>query len=92
MWTLLPYLMKQWWDSHLFQGLPSFVFAHKLKALKLDFKNKWMRRFGNVERNKRILVEDLQDFDALEEGPWEIESRDSFHSFIHYEPISGSYG
>jgi hypothetical protein len=63
-------LVKQWWDSYLFQGSPSFVFACKLKALKLDLK-KWNKEvFGNVERNKRILVEDLRAFDALEEGPW----------------------
>jgi hypothetical protein len=33
-------LVKQWWDSYSFQGLPSFVLACKLKALKLDLK-KW---------------------------------------------------
>jgi hypothetical protein len=45
-------LVKQWWDSYLFQGSRSFVFARKLKALKLDLK-KWNEKvFGNVERNK----------------------------------------
>jgi hypothetical protein len=33
-------MVKQWWDSYSFQGLPSFVLACKLKALKLDLK-KW---------------------------------------------------
>jgi hypothetical protein len=61
-------LVKQWWDSYLFQGSPSFVFARKLKALKLDLKKRNEEVFGNVERNKRILVEDLQAFNALEEG------------------------
>jgi hypothetical protein len=61
-------LVKQWWDSYLFQGSRSFVFARKLKALKLDLK-KWNEEvFGNVERNKRIFVEDLRAFEALEEG------------------------
>jgi hypothetical protein len=61
-------LVKQWWDSYLFQGSPSFVFARKLKALKLKLK-KWNEEvFGNVERNKRIIVEDLRAFDVLEEG------------------------
>ena len=33
-------LVKQWWDSYVFQGTASFVLARKLKALKLDLK-KW---------------------------------------------------
>jgi len=44
------------------------LFVPKLKALKLDLK-KWNEEvFGNVERNKRIFVEDLRAFEALEEG------------------------
>jgi hypothetical protein len=61
-------LVKQWWDSYSFQGSPSFVLARKLKALKLDLK-KWNEEvFGNVERNKRKLIEDLQAFDVIEES------------------------
>jgi hypothetical protein len=43
--------------------------------LKLDFK-KWNEEvFGNVERNKRKLIEDLQAFDVIEESRalWEEE-------------------
>jgi hypothetical protein len=36
--------------------------------LKLDFK-KWNEEvYGNVERNKRKLIEDLQAFDVIEES------------------------
>jgi hypothetical protein len=53
-------LVKQLWDSYIFQITPSFVLARKLKALKLDFK-KWNEEvFGNVERKKGSLLEDLQ--------------------------------
>lgn len=31
-------MMKQWWDSYRFFGTPYFVFANKLKWLKLDLK------------------------------------------------------
>jgi hypothetical protein len=31
-------LVKQWWDSYLFQALPSFFFARRLEALKLYLK------------------------------------------------------
>jgi hypothetical protein len=43
--------------------------------LKLDFK-KWNEEvYGNVERNKRKLIEDLQAFDVIEESRalWEEE-------------------
>jgi hypothetical protein len=61
-------LVKQWWDSYSFQGSPSFVLARKLKALKLDLKKGNEKVFGNVERNKRKLIEDLQAFDVIEES------------------------
>jgi hypothetical protein len=53
------WLVKHWWDSYSFQGTPSYVLACKLKALKHDLK-KWNEEvFGNVERNKRKLFEEL---------------------------------
>lgn len=59
-------LVKQWWDSYIFQGTPSFVLARKLEALKIDLK-KWNEEvFGNVERKKRYLLEELQAFDVVE--------------------------
>jgi hypothetical protein len=61
-------LVKQWWDSYVFQGTPSYVLAHKLKGLKLDLKRWNEEVFGNIERNKRILIKDLQVFDRHEES------------------------
>jgi DMSO/TMAO reductase YedYZ molybdopterin-dependent catalytic subunit len=59
-------LVKQWWDSYIFQGTPSVVLARKLEALKIDLK-KWNEEvFGNVERKKRYLLEELQAFDVVE--------------------------
>jgi hypothetical protein len=55
----MEYNIRKWWDSYSFQGSPSFVLARKLKTLKLDLK-KWNEEvFGNVESNKRKLIEDL---------------------------------
>ena len=48
--------------------MPSFVFARKIKALKLDLKRWNEEEFGNIERNKRILLEDLRRFDEHEES------------------------
>jgi hypothetical protein len=31
--------VRLWWESYSFQGSPSFVLAHKLKALKVDLKS-----------------------------------------------------
>jgi hypothetical protein len=60
-------LMKQWWDSYSFQGSPSFVFARKIKALKMDL-NKWNEEvFRNLDSNKSKLLNDLRVFDAIEE-------------------------
>jgi hypothetical protein len=53
-------LVKQWWDSYSFHGTPSFVLACKLKALKQNLKTWNVEVFGNVERNKRKLFEELQ--------------------------------
>jgi hypothetical protein len=60
-------LVKQWWDSYHFQGSPSFVFACKIKALKLDLKRWNEETFGNMDSNKSKLLNDLQGFDAIEE-------------------------
>jgi hypothetical protein len=59
-------LVKQWWDSYSFHGTPSFVLACKLKALKQSLKTWNVEVFGNVERNKRKLFEELQVFDTIE--------------------------
>jgi hypothetical protein len=59
-------LVKQLWDSYSFHGTPSFVLACKLKALKQNLKTWNAEVFGNVERNKRKLFEELQAFDTIE--------------------------
>jgi hypothetical protein len=56
-----------WWDSYLFNGSPSFVFACKIKALKKDLK-KWNEEvFRNIDSNKSKLLNDLRELDATEE-------------------------
>lgn len=59
--------VKQWWDSYHFQGFLSFILACKLKALKADLR-KWNEEvFDNVERKRKILLEELHVFDIIEE-------------------------
>ena len=41
-------LVKDWWESYSVFGTPSFVFAAKLKALKVDLKNWNATHFGHV--------------------------------------------
>jgi hypothetical protein len=60
-------LLKQWWDSYHFQDSPSFIFACKIKAIKMNLK-KWNEEvFDNIESNKSKLLDDLKDLDAIEE-------------------------
>jgi hypothetical protein len=60
-------LVKQWWDSYQFQGSPSFIFARKIKVLKMDLK-KWNEEvFGNIDCNKNKLLYDLRELDGIEE-------------------------
>jgi len=61
-------LVKQWGDSFSFHGSPSFVLACKLKALKSKLKTWNVEVFGNVERNKRKLLEELQAVETVEDS------------------------
>lgn len=45
--------VKKWWLSFEFLGLPSFILANKLKALKTDLK-KWNEEvFGDIGKKKK---------------------------------------
>ena len=56
--------VHSWWNQFFFSGTPSFVLAKKLKALKGDI-IQWNRReFGNVGRQKKLLLEALKLLDA----------------------------
>lgn len=65
-------LVKQWRVSYLFTRTLSFVLARKLESLKTDLKRWNEEAFGNVERNKKSLLEQLRVFDVIEErkGLW----------------------
>ena len=57
--------VKEWWDSYIFYGTPSYVLASKLKALKGDLK-KWNEEvFGNVGVKKNKLMSDLLELESL---------------------------
>ena len=54
------------WNRYSFSGTPSFVLAKKLKALKEDL-IQWNRsKFGNVEHQRKDLLEALKLLDAKE--------------------------
>jgi hypothetical protein len=59
--------VKQWWDSYLFQCSPGFILVNKLKALKADLKRWNEDIFGNVDRKKKILLQELHVFYVIEE-------------------------
>jgi len=56
-----------WWASYEFHGLPSYVLANKLKALKVHLK-KWNNEvFGDMGKKKELL-EGIRDLDCIDEG------------------------
>ena len=58
--------VQSWWNQYSFSGNPNFVLAKKLKALKGDI-IQWNRSvFGNVGRQKKVLLEALKLLDAKE--------------------------
>jgi ABC-type polar amino acid transport system ATPase subunit len=60
--------VQRWWESYVFQGLPSFVLANKLKALKVDLK-KWNAEvFGDVGKKKNELLECINELEYFEEA------------------------
>ena len=54
------------WNRHSFVGMPSFVLAKKLKALKEDIVQWNHREFGNVGCQKKQLLEELKTLDTKE--------------------------
>jgi hypothetical protein len=58
--------VKQWWTFYCFQASMSFILVLKLKALKADLQV-WNEVFGNVERKKKLLLDDLRVLEGLEE-------------------------
>ena len=60
--------VRTWWESYHFQGSPSFRFASKLKALKLDLKKGNAEEFGNVEDKMNKLWKNLEVLDLLEDS------------------------
>jgi len=55
--------VKIWWLSYVFSGLPSYILANKLKALK-----KWNEEvFGDVAKKMKELLEGICELDLIEE-------------------------
>ncbi len=52
-------LVKQYWNSYQCLGTPCYVFANKLKRLKLDLKHWNKEVFENVEEKKKALMEEI---------------------------------
>jgi hypothetical protein len=61
--------VQRWWESYDFQGLPSYVLANKLKALKVDLKKWNVEVFGDVGKKKKNkeLLEGNKELECFEE-------------------------
>ena len=70
--------VQSWWNWHSYVDTPSFVLAKKLKALKEDIVQWNCWEFGNVERQKKQLMEELKILDA-KEGELGLSDREKCH-------------
>ncbi|XP_035544681.1 uncharacterized protein LOC118348042 [Juglans regia] len=60
-------MVRQWWNSYLFEGNPSYVLAGKLKALKKDLKIWNEQVVGDVTLQKKSLFQELQGLEGVGE-------------------------
>jgi hypothetical protein len=57
--------VKTWWISYEFYGLPCYILANKLKALKEDLK-KWNEEvLGDVGKKKNEILEGIRELDLM---------------------------
>ena len=59
--------VQQWWNGYSFVGLPGFILAQKLKALKADLKKGNRKEFGDLVFRKKNLLTELMGLDARKE-------------------------
>jgi hypothetical protein len=59
--------VKHWWTSYCFQGSSSYILTCKLKALKVDLRVWNEEVFGNVDKKKKLFLDDLRILEGLEE-------------------------
>jgi hypothetical protein len=59
--------VRGWWDSYVFPGSPSHVFASKLKALKVDLKLWNSNEFGNIHFKHQKLLQSLHELESTSE-------------------------
>ena len=57
--------VEGWWNSYQFEGIPSFILAKKLRALKTDLKQWNEEVFGNVLIKKNALLHELQVLESM---------------------------
>lgn len=53
--------IKQWLTTYSFQGSPSFIMAHKLKALKSDLKNGMRIYLATLRSKKNVVLDEICD-------------------------------
>ncbi|KAJ9689585.1 hypothetical protein PVL29_014989 [Vitis rotundifolia] len=69
---------KEWWQTYIYRGSPSYVLAKKLQALKYDLK-KWNKELGSLSEEdrscQRIARNEYSHCAILEEISWRQKSR-----------------
>ncbi|KAG6631925.1 hypothetical protein CIPAW_13G122500 [Carya illinoinensis] len=60
-------LVRNWWNSYVFEGNPSKVLAGKLKALKKNLKTWNEQEFGEITNQKNCLLQELQSLEGVDD-------------------------
>jgi exonuclease III len=60
--------VRGWWESYVYPGSPSHIFASKLKALKMDLKQWNFNEFGNVHFKQQKLLLSLHELETTSES------------------------
>lgn len=59
--------VQDWWTSLEIEGRPDYILACKLKALKGKLKERSLSSYGNLEREKAVILNQITELDAIKQ-------------------------
>ncbi|XP_070015628.1 uncharacterized protein [Nicotiana sylvestris] len=59
--------VQDWWTSLEIEGRPDYILACRLKALKGKLKERSLSSYGNLEREKAVILNQITELDAIKQ-------------------------